>query len=147
MFAHGFTWSGHPVGAAIANANLDIMESERLPDHAAQVGSYLIEQLRRVTANKPYVGEVRGKGLLIAVELDADPSLRRPFADFRRVSGILGRACFEERLLIRGGHDRVMAALAPPLIATKEDADDIAGRLARALDRTAAQIGALGLAE
>ncbi len=146
VFAHGFTWSGHPVGAAIANANLDIMESERLPENAAQIGSYLMERLRCLAGNMSYVGEIRGKGLLIAVELDADPSLRRPFADFRRVSGILSRACFEERLLIRGGHDRVMAALAPPLIATKADADDIAMRLARALDRTAAQIGSLGLA-
>jgi L-2,4-diaminobutyrate transaminase len=146
LFAHGFTWSGHPVGAAVANANLDIMESERLPENAADVGAHLMEQLGRGAGKNPFVGEIRGKGLLIAIELDADPALRRPFADPQRVSGILGRACFEERLLVRGGHDRVMAALAPPLIATRADADEIAARLERALDRTAAEIRTLGLA-
>lgn len=147
VFAHGFTWSGHPVGAAIANANLDIMEGEHLYENAAHVGSYLLDQLRSCLADNPFLGEIRGKGLLIGIELDADPSLRRPFADHQRVSGILARACFEERLLVRGGHDRVMAALAPPLIATRADADDIAARLARALDRTAAGIRAMGLAQ
>ncbi len=146
IFAHGFTWSGHPVGAAIANANLDIMESEHLPDNAAQVGAYLMEQLRRNVGNHPFVGEIRGKGLLIGIELDADPSMRRPFADYQRVGGILARACFEERLLVRGGHDRVMVALAPPLIATHADADEIARRLERAFDRVASEIRRAGLA-
>jgi L-2,4-diaminobutyrate transaminase len=146
MFAHGFTWSGHPVGAAIANANLDILEREDLPGNAARVGAYLMERLRERLAGHPFVGEIRGKGLLIAIELDADPGTRKPFSQYPKVSSLLSKACFDERLLVRGGHDRTMAALAPPLIATRADADEIISRLGRAIDRVTAEVQAAGLA-
>ena len=139
MFAHGFTWSGHPVGAAIAHANLDIMEQERLPENAARIGAYLIDRLRSKLAEHPLVGEIRGRGLLIGVELDGDRATRRPFAEPHRVASLVSRACFEERLLVRGGHGRVLAALAPPLIATVGDADEIVARLGRVLDRVAGE--------
>jgi L-2,4-diaminobutyrate transaminase len=146
MFAHGFTWSGHPVGAAIANANLDIMESEDLPGNAARVGAYLIERLRERFAGHPLVGEIRGRGLLVGIELDADPASRRPFTQYPKVSSLLSRACFDERLLVRGGHDRTIASLAPPLLATRADADEIVARLGRAIDRVNAEVKAAGLA-
>jgi L-2,4-diaminobutyrate transaminase len=146
MFAHGFTWSGHPVGAAIANANLDIMESEDLPGNAARVGAYLIERLRERFAGHPLVGEIRGRGLLLGIELDADPATRRPFTHYPKVSSLLSKACFEERLLVRGGHDRTIASLAPPLLATRADADEIVVRLGRAIDRVNAEVKAAGLA-
>ena len=145
MFAHGFTWSGHPVGAAIAQANLDILEQEDLPGNAARVGNYLITRLRERLGNHPLVGEIRGRGLLIGVELDGDRSARLPFADPHKVGGLLSRACLAERLLIRGGHGKVVAALAPPLLATQDDADQIVERLARALDRVASDVAAAGL--
>ena len=94
MFAHGFTWSGHPVGAAVAHANLDIMEHENLPGNAAAVGSYLIGRLRDRLGGHPLVGEIRGKGLLIGIELDGDRATRRPFAETHRVGSML-----EPRLL------------------------------------------------
>lgn len=145
MFAHGFTWSGHPVGAAVANANLDIMEREDLPGNAARVGDYLMNQLRAQLGGHPLVGEIRGKGLLIGVELDGDKAGRRPFAQYPKVSSLLSKACFEERLLVRGGHDRTIASLAPPLLATTADADEIVARLGRALDRVAREAHAAGL--
>ena len=145
MFAHGFTWSGHPVGAAVAHANLDILEAENLPANAASVGSYLIDRMRAKLGGHPLTGEIRGRGLLIGLELDADRSSRRPFADMQQVSGLLSRACFEERLLVRGGHGRIVAALAPPLLATKADADEIVTRLGRALERVSAGVKAAGL--
>lgn len=135
MFAHGFTWSGHPVAAAVANANLDIMEEENLPGNAASVGAYLLARLRQALGEHPLVGEIRGRGLLLGVELDADRNSRKPFADPQFVGGLLGKACFEERLLLRGGHGRVVAAIAPPLVLTRSDADEIVVRLGRALDR------------
>lgn len=146
MFAHGFTWSGHPVGAAIANANIDIMEREDLPGNAARVGVYLMERLRERFQGHPLVGEIRGKGLLLGVELDADPATRRPFAQYGKVGSLLSKACFEERLLVRGGHDRTMAALAPPLIATRADVDEIVARLGRAIDCVTGEVKATGLA-
>ena len=146
MFAHGFTWSGHPVGAAIASANLDIMEREDLPGNAERVGAYLMQRLRERLTGHPLVGEIRGKGLLVGIELDADPATRKPFAHYPKVSSLLSKACFEERLLVRGGHDRTIAALAPPLLATRSDADEIVTRLGRAIDRVAAEVKTAGLA-
>ncbi len=145
MFAHGFTWSGHPVGAAIAHANLDILEQERLPENAARVGAYLIERLESRLGEHPLVGEIRGRGLLIGIELDGDRAARRPFADPHRVASLLSRACFDERLLVRGSHGRALAALAPPLVATTGDADEIVARLGRALDRVAGEVREAGL--
>jgi L-2,4-diaminobutyrate transaminase len=145
MFAHGFTWSGHPVGAAIANANLDILEQEGLPDNAARIGAYLIDGLRSRLGEHPLVGEIRGRGLLIGIELDGDRVTRRPFAEPHRVGSLLSRACFDERLLVRGGHGRVVAALAPPLVATISDADEIIARLGRVLDRVAGEAKEAGL--
>lgn len=145
MFAHGFTFAGHPVGAAVAHANLDIMEREDLPGNAQRVGTYLMERLRERLAGSPHVGEIRGKGLLVGVELDADPSARKPFAQYAKVGSLLSKACLEERLLVRGGHDRTMAALAPPLMATRADADEIVVRLGRAIDRVTSEVKAAGL--
>lgn len=145
MFAHGFTWSGHPVAAAVAHANLDIMERERLPQNALTVGGHLIGTLRERLGEHPLVGEIRGKGLLIGIELDADREARRPFSDPNRVGSLLSRACFEEHLLLRGSHGRVVAALAPPLVATTGDAEEIVTRLERALNRLADQIKANNL--
>jgi L-2,4-diaminobutyrate transaminase len=145
MFAHGFTWSGHPVGAAIAHANLDILEQEGLPENAARVGAYLIERLHSRLGEHPLVGEIRGRGLLIGIELDGDRATRRPFAEPHRVASLVSRACFDERLLVRGGHGRALAALAPPLIATTGDADEIVARLVRVLDRVAAEAKEAGL--
>jgi L-2,4-diaminobutyrate transaminase len=145
MFAHGFTWSGHPVGAAIAHANLDILEQEGLPDNAAKIGAYLIDRLRSRLGEHPLVGEIRGRGLLIGIELDGDRATRRPFAEPHRVGSLLSRACFDERLLVRGGHGRVVAALAPPLVATTSDADEIIARLGRVLDRVAGEAKEAGL--
>ncbi len=145
MFAHGFTWSGHPVGAAIAHANLDILEQEGLPENAAIIGTYLIDRLRSRLGEHPLVGEIRGRGLLIGIELDGDRATRRPFADPHRVAGLVSRACFEERLLVRGGHGRALAALAPPLVATTSDADEIVARLGRVFDRVAGETKEAGL--
>jgi len=94
-----------------------------------------LARLRQALGEHPLVGEIRGRGLLLGVELDADRNSRKPFADPQFVGGLLGKACFEERLLLRGGHGRVVAAIAPPLVLTRSDADEIVVRLGRALDR------------
>lgn len=71
-FSHGYTYSGHPIGAAAANAVLDIVEKEDLPCNARAVGSYFREQLKAKFAQLPIVGEVRGVGLMGAIEFVAD---------------------------------------------------------------------------
>jgi adenosylmethionine-8-amino-7-oxononanoate aminotransferase len=75
---HAFTYSGHPVGCAVALANLDILEREGLIERACELGSQLLTGLQSL-AGHPYVGEVRGLGLMSAVELVSDKSTKAPF--------------------------------------------------------------------
>ncbi len=77
---HGWTYSGHPICAAAALANLDILERENLAGNAAEVGAYLIgERLREQFGAHPLVGEVRSVGMLAALEFMADREARLPF--------------------------------------------------------------------
>ena len=73
---HGFTYSGHPVGGAIAMANLDVMEREALPTRAAELGPVLLQALKDKVGANPYVGDVRGQGLMVAIEFVADRETR-----------------------------------------------------------------------
>src|SRR6185503_7601462 len=76
---HGFTYSGHPVGGAVGLANLDIMEREGLVENSAAMGAYLRHLLRERLADNPFVGDVRGAGLMAAVEFVAERQGRRFF--------------------------------------------------------------------
>ncbi len=97
-FAHGYTFSGHPVCTAAALANLDIIERENLTQNAADVGAYFLQRLRGEFTDRPYVAEVRGAGLLAAVEFAQDPAQRQRFDAERRVGAQLAQACLEEGL-------------------------------------------------
>jgi L-2,4-diaminobutyrate transaminase len=140
MFGHGFTSSGHPVGTAVALANIDILEREQLPQSSQTVGDYLIAQIRERIGRHELVGEIRGRGLLIGIEFDADPSTRRPFDNPTRAGALLSDAFLQERLFVRGGHGRVLVALAPPLVLSRAEADELVNRLERAVHRFAAAV-------
>ena len=133
FFGHGFTTSGHPVGAAVALANIDVLARDGLLQNSESVGRYLREQVESEFGLHELVGEIRGRGLMIGIEFDADKQARRPFSDANRVGSLLSRACLGEGLIVRGGHGRVVAALAPPLVLTRSQADEIVERLKRGL--------------
>jgi L-2,4-diaminobutyrate transaminase len=145
MFAHGFTFSGHPVGAAVALANIDVLEREGLPENARSVGDYLIARLREELTSQELVADIRGKGLLIGIECEADREMGKPFEDPTSVASLLNKACFDQGLLVRGAHGRVLAALAPPLILTRPEADEIVSRLKSALEQFAKHLAASDL--
>lgn len=134
-FGHGFTTTGHPVAAAVALKNIEIIEREDLVGNSRRTGDYLIARLRAELGDHPLVGEIRGAGLLVGVELDADKESRAPFEDAMAVSGRLGKLCLENGLIVRGALGKAVAALAPPLIVTEADADEIVERLGRSLDQ------------
>jgi len=134
--AHGFTYSGHPTTCAAALANLQIIEDEKLPQRVHDdVGPYFLQQLRRF-ANHPAVGEIRGLGLIAAIELL--PRDGRPALPAKSPLGVPAAAIArEEGLIVRGIRDLI--ALAPPLIITREEIDWVIDALARTLDRFHAQ--------
>ncbi len=75
----GFTYSGHPVGGAVGLTDLDIMEREGMVENGARIGSHLKRRLEERIGDHPFVGEIRGVGMLNAVEFLADKASRRPF--------------------------------------------------------------------
>jgi taurine-pyruvate aminotransferase len=128
------TYGGHPVAAAVAVRNIEILEEERLADRAAQTGAYLLDGLRGLM-RREIVGDVRGKGLLIGIELVQDRATKEPvnaaditrIVDFCRESGVIvGRA---------GGGRRYgnTITLCPPLVITRAECDRIVDTLDRAL--------------
>jgi L-2,4-diaminobutyrate transaminase len=134
-FAHGYTFSGHPVCAAAALANLEIIERERLNEHVADVGPYLLERLRETFTGRPYVAEVRGAGLLAAIEFAQDPAQRARFEAGKRVGAQLAAACLEEGVIVRSMPHGDILGFAPPLIITRDEIDDVVARVARAVAR------------
>ncbi len=134
-FYHGYTYTGHPVVCAAALANLDIIERERLVERAAKVGGYLQERLRTLL-ELPMVGQVRGRGLIAAVELVRDKTTREPFDPEQQVPRQVYDECLANGLLLRvcGTH---ALAVCPPLVVTKEQIDDIVTVLRNAVAKVA----------
>lgn len=130
--AHGHTTSLHPVGAAAALANLDILEREGLLERAARVGPRFQARLRAAVEDHPHVGEVRGEGLIAAVELVADRDTRAPFPAARKTGLAFHEALLEEGVLCRALGDSL--AFCPPLVASEEELDEAIARFARGLE-------------
>ncbi|EHK52303.1 aminotransferase class III-fold pyridoxal phosphate-dependent enzyme [Allomesorhizobium alhagi] len=130
-FAHGFTYTGHPVSAAVALACLEIYEREQLPENAKVVGAHLLKGLEALREN-PWIGDVRGKGLLAAIELVANQKTRAPFEPGLGVSQLVRKKAYENGLIVRAFADNIIG-LAPPLIVSEDDVDQMLERLARAI--------------
>ncbi|MGB8275509.1 MAG: aspartate aminotransferase family protein [Alphaproteobacteria bacterium] len=142
-FGHGFTFSGHPVAAAIALEVLRIYRDDDILSHVRRVSPVFQAGLRRF-AGHPLVGEVRGVGLIGAVELVRDKASREPFAPELGIGPYLARRAQDHGVLLRAMGDS--AAFAPPLIITEAEIEDMLGRFGAALDDTLAMVKAQGLA-
>ena len=132
VFAHGFTASGHPVGAAVALENLDVIEERDLVGNAARLAPHFQERLRGF-ASHPLVGEARGIGLIGALEFVADKATKAAFAPPGSYGGRLAELCQEEGLIIRAIGDII--AFCPPLIITASEIDAMFDRFGKALAR------------
>ena len=124
-FSHGYTYSGHPLGAAAANACLDIVEKEDLAGNAERVGSHLLQALNGALGQNPIVGEIRGVGMLAAVEFVADREGKRRFDPALKVGARLSAAARKRGLITRAMPHGDILGFAPPLVLTREDADEI----------------------
>ena len=131
MFMHGFTYSGHPVACAVALRNLQIIEEERLPDNAREAGAYLLAGLRSLL-DRPYVGDVRGKGLMLMVEVVADKQTKAKFEPAFQLGPKLEQATRARGLIVRCTPDGI--AIAPPLTITREECDFLLETVAGALE-------------
>jgi putrescine aminotransferase len=133
-WAHGFTYSGHPVAAAVALENLRIIEAEGLHLRAGgPLGDHFALRLASL-ADHPLVGEVRTCGLLGALELVEDKAARRYFPPAHKVGLTCREHCIANGLVMRAVRDVMI--LAPPLIITEAEIDEMVARARRALDLT-----------
>lgn len=126
-FSHGYTYSGHPIGVAAANAVLDIVEREDIPGNAARVGEYFQKALRKAFNGSPIVGEVRGVGLMAAVEFVADPETKERFQPGLKIGARVSQAARDRGLIARAMPHGDILGFAPPLTLTTAEADDIVG--------------------
>jgi len=139
-FAHGYTYSAHPVAAAAAMANLDIMERLDLPRKCAEVGAYFQRRLREVAADHPLVGEVRGDALLGAVELVKDRETKEAFDPDLLVGPMLSKYSMEEGLITRSLPLCDAVSFSPPLVITRAEVDEALELFERALNRVADEL-------
>jgi L-2,4-diaminobutyrate transaminase len=139
QFSHGQTYSGHPISTAAAHANLDIMENESLFERAATMGEYMQQKLREEFADHPHVGEVRGVGMIGAIDVvkdrddrsTFDPALKMPLRLFR---GILDKGVIARAAGVSG------IAMCPPYVAEKDDIDTIIGTIHETLDEVVSDV-------
>jgi putrescine---pyruvate transaminase len=133
---HGYTYSGHPVASAVALKNLEVMEREKLvPRVKNNIGPYMQRRLRETFVDHPIVGEVRGIGLIAAIELVADKKTRTFFPDIGDVGTHCRNYCFSSGLVSRAIRDTMV--LAPPFIISESEIEEIIAKLKAAIDNTA----------
>jgi 4-aminobutyrate--pyruvate transaminase len=142
IFGHGFTYSGHPVCAAVALKTLEIMERRDIVGHVKSVAPRFQQRLKAF-ADHPLVGEARGVGLIGGLELVADKGGKTPFDPSHTVGAYLAKRAEEHGLIIRALGDTV--AFCPPLIITESEIDEMFDRATRALDDTEVWVAAQGL--
>jgi L-2,4-diaminobutyrate transaminase len=133
-FSHGYTYSGHPLGAAAANAALDIVENENLAGNAEAVGSYLQGALMAAVGQNPMVGEIRGVGMLAAIEFVADRGKKTRFDAGLKVGARVSTEARKRGLIARAMPHGDILGFAPPLVLTRTEADEMAAIAKAAID-------------
>jgi len=138
VFGHGYTYSGHPLACAIALETLRIYEADKVINHVQKVSPRLQQGLRKF-ATHPIVGEVRGLGLIAAIELAEDPAQRLPFDPKRGVGAYFVNRAQAHGLIVRvlGGD---VIAFSPPLIISEAEIDALLARTELALHDTFAWV-------
>ena len=134
-FNHGYTYSGHPVSAAVALENIRLMKKENIVDYVANdIGPYFQNALREQLADHPLVGEIVGTGLIAGMALVKSKSPKAFFEDDIDIGTICRDHCFKNGLIMRATGPRMV--LSPPLIISKSEVDELIEKAKRCLDLT-----------
>ena len=133
IFRQALTFGGHPVTAAVALKNIEIMETEGIVDNSRDVGMHLLEDLKDLADEHTIIGNARGVGLLIGMEIVANKETSARFPKETRIAERLNEAFEAERLILRCGGDRV--TIGPPLCMTHVEVDELVDKLDRAFER------------
>jgi 4-aminobutyrate--pyruvate transaminase len=138
-FGHGYTYSGHPVPAAVAVETLKIYDEMDMGGHVREVGPYLQSELRRRFVGHELVGEVRGVGMIAAVELVADRATHRNFDPALKIGARWAKLCETNGVIARAMSNDGLA-FSPPLIITRAEIDEMLDAVSRSLDELTVQM-------
>lgn len=147
-FVHGFTYSHAPAGAAVAREVLRILEAEDLIEASRRKGDQLRSLLRERLANHEHVGDIRGRGLMVGLELVEDPTTRAPFPRSARLTEAVVRAARDAGVLLYSGTgnangvDGDTILLGPPFVVTEAELERIADTVEAAIERAVAEVRA-----
>jgi adenosylmethionine-8-amino-7-oxononanoate aminotransferase len=140
-FMHGVTFGGHPASCAAALANLAILERERLCERSVTMGDYMIRELRAAVGDHPNIGDIRGRGLFMALELVHDRTSKQPLEEPNLMGWLSDQ--FKRRGLICRADDRLdpVIQLSPPLNIPEEDADQVVAIVADVVHALGRRLG------
>ncbi len=141
---HGWTYSAHPICAAVGVANLKLIDSLGLVGQAGRVGAYLNAAMGDALGSHPHVGEICGEGLLCAVKLVEDRATRRAFDPARKVGPSLAAAMLERGVIARAMPQGDILGFAPPLCITEAEVDQVVDAARQAVVAVLGQFGAGG---
>lgn len=138
-FNHGYTYSGHPVAAAVAIANIQLMKQENIVDYVANdIGPYFQAKLREVLAEHPLTGHIDGVGLVAGIALVKDKATKELFDEDLDIGGQCRNHCFENGLIMRACGSRMV--LSPPLVITRAEVDELIAKALHCFDLTLKQV-------
>jgi adenosylmethionine-8-amino-7-oxononanoate aminotransferase len=119
--SHGYTYSAHPIAAAAALATLDQIEALDIPGNAARVGAHLQARLRKLVETSSFVGDVRGVGLMLGIEMVSDKAKRTSMTRASDIPARVAKAAYKAGLMVRISGPNLI--LSPPLVITREEVD------------------------
>ena len=131
---HGWTYSAHPIGAAAGVANLKLIDELGLVANAETTGAYLLSEMRAALSDHPHVAEIRGEGMLCAVEFSENPAKRQFYDPARKVGPAVAAALLQQGVIARAMPQGDILGFAPPLCLTSAEADTIVERTIAAID-------------
>ncbi|TXH37827.1 MAG: aspartate aminotransferase family protein [Rhodospirillaceae bacterium] len=137
---HGWTYSAHPLCAAAGVANLKLIDDLGLVRNAKETGAYLVNKMKEALADHPIVGEVRGDGMLCAVEFVEDKKARRFFDPGKKVGPQIAAALLKQNVIGRAMPQGDILGFAPPLCLSKDEADLVVKATAKAVDEVKAAL-------
>jgi L-2,4-diaminobutyrate transaminase len=144
VFGHGYTYSSHPLAAAVAMTNLDLIEEEGLVAQAASRGAFMHAHFQEAFADHPLVGEIRGHALIGALEFVADRSPATKFDPQGKVSARITHRCLELGVITRALPASDSISFAPPFVISEDELEEMVGTVRRAVDEVAAELRSEG---
>jgi adenosylmethionine-8-amino-7-oxononanoate aminotransferase len=134
--SHGYTYSALPVAAAAAIATMKLLAEHDIPGHVARVSPAFQQRLRGLVQRVPFVGDVRGHGLMLGIEMVADQARRTPLPKASDIPARVARAAYRRGLMVRVSGPNLI--LSPPLVITEAELDFLCSTLEAAFDEVAA---------